>query len=46
VETRARTHGGQWWCDAHAVAPEPAHVFSHSRRLDEPPQPAFGRFQD
>ncbi len=43
VSTRERTHGAQWWCDAHAVAPEPAHTFSHSRRLDEPPQPAFGR---
>jgi nucleotide-binding universal stress UspA family protein len=43
VDTRARTRGAQWWCEAHAVAPEPAHVFSRSARLDDPPQPAFGR---
>lgn len=43
VAMRERTAGHEWWCEGHAVAPEPAHTFSHSRRLDEPPQPAFGR---
>ncbi len=39
VAAREKSHNVSWWCDAHAVAPEPAHTFSHSRRLDEPPQP-------
>lgn len=39
VAKRQKTDNAEWWCDAHAVAPEPAHAFSHSRRLDQPPQP-------
>jgi nucleotide-binding universal stress UspA family protein len=34
VAARTATKGATWWCDAHLRAPEPAHTYSRSHRLD------------
>jgi nucleotide-binding universal stress UspA family protein len=34
VAARTATQGATWWCEAHLRAPEPAHIYSRSHRLD------------
>jgi nucleotide-binding universal stress UspA family protein len=45
VATRERTHGAQWWCEAHTKEPDLVHIYSRSGRLDQPQNPApFGSY--
>lgn len=38
LKVREQTLGAQWWCDGHITVPASPHVYSHSYRLDQPPE--------
>ena len=37
LKVREETAGAKWWCDGHITTPASPNVYSHSYRLDQPP---------
>jgi nucleotide-binding universal stress UspA family protein len=38
LKVRQESAGAKWWCDGHITAPASTNTYSHSARLDEPPE--------